>query len=391
MSTLPGNIATPTLVTGKTNKSQVVDVYAKSPVETKAQNMINSVLNSANGTVLESSKNAVIKILDSKRFYTDLGGIINKFGAGGFSKEALKGALKDYKKGALGTILEANGVKDLDSLKNNILGAVEGNVKNLAFGSVKGFVDTLSPGLLDAAGVKSFADAKKVYDGMDRLITDVGNMNTEAWLEQGMPFAVGLGTGALQASLDIISEILPTGKLVVGITDKELDNAILTGVTKDLIGQGSPEMNDFIFTRFGDLSDPKNQAKLEMFLSTSSKNAGDTASMDFIIKGAGLTSDSFIKANIGIDPKDFVSNIKFDSKFQTDEERLKNEKLIIDSLKIVSGKTEADLSLDMFTRMSKDGKEVLKYSKEWAASIAISEGLTMYDPMKLPDLYPDYF
>ena len=134
MSTLPGNIATPTLVTGKTNKSQVVDVYAKSPVEAKAQNMISSVLNQMNGTVLENSKNAVIKILDSNRFYTDLGGIINKFATGGLTKDALKGALKDYKKGALGTILEANGAKDLDSLKDNILGAVEGNVKKLAFG-----------------------------------------------------------------------------------------------------------------------------------------------------------------------------------------------------------------------------------------------------------------
>ena len=113
--------------------------------------------------------------------------------------------------------------------------------------------------------------------------------------------------------------------------------------------------------------------------------------MDFITKAAGLTSDSFVKSNIKIDPKDFVSNIKFDSKFQTNEERLKNEKLIIDSLKIVSGKKEDELSLDMFTRMSSDGKEVLKYSEEWAQSIAISEGLTMYDPMKLPDLYPDYF
>ena len=391
MSTLPGNIATPTLVTGKTNKSQVVDVYAKSPVEAKAQNMISSVLNQMNGTVLENSKNAVIKILDSNRFYTDLGGIINKFATGGLTKDALKGALKDYKKGALGTILEANGVKDLDSLKDNILGAVEGNVKNLAFGSVKGFVDTLSPGLLDSAGVKSFADAKKAYEGIDKIVSDIGNMNTEAWLDTGLPFAVGISAGALQASLDIISEILPTGKLIAGITDKELDNAILTGVTKDLIGQDSPELNDFLFTSFGDLTDPNNQSKLEMFISTSSANAGEAGSMDFITKAAGLTSDSFVKSNIKIDPKDFVSNIKFDSKFQTNEERLKNEKLIIDSLKIVSGKKEDDLSLDMFTRMSSDGKEVLKYSEEWAQSIAISEGLTMYDPMKLPDLYPDYF
>lgn len=391
MSTLPGNIATPTLVTGKTDKSQVVDVYAKSPVESKAQNMINSVLNSANGTILESSKNAVIKILDSKRFYGDLGGIINKFAAGGFNKDALKGALKEYKNGALNTVLEANGFKDLDSLKENLLGAVEGNVKNFAFGSVKGFVDTLSPGLLDSVGVKSFADAKKVYDGIDAMVSDFSNMNTEAWIEAGTPFALGLASGALQASLDIIGEILPGAGLKVSMTDKEMDNAILTGVCVDIIKEDSPDLNDFIFTCFGDLAEPANQSKLEMFVSTSVAGAGKAGSMDFITKAAEKTSPSFVKANIKIDPKDFLSNVSFDKKFTTDVERLAQEKQIIDSLKIVSGKSEADVSLDMFTRISKDGKEVLKYSREWAASVAISEGMISYDPATLPDLFPDYF
>lgn len=394
MSNLPGNIATPTLVTGKTDKSQVVDIYDNSGFEAKAQNMINSVLDSADGTILEATKNAAVKLIDSKRFYSDLGGVINKFAAGGFSKDALKGALKDYKKGALNTILEANGVKDLDTLKDNLLGAVQNNVKDFAFGYAKGFTDTLAPGVLDGYGIKSFEDAKKLYKNMDAMINDFSNMNTEAWLDLGLsqaaPYLSGVNSTVVEQTLAVIDQTLGTGELDIKVSDKELDNAILTGVCKGLLLDNSPVINDFIFTSFGDLTQPKNVEKMEMFVSTSVSNAAEAGSTDFLIKAAGFTSPSFVRANLGGKVDEFLSKMQV-PKVTKEEDRLKAEQDILKSISIVTGKMEDEIDLTMYSKVSKDAKQVLKFSAEYAADVAISEGLIDYDPMKLPDMFPDYF
>lgn len=394
MSNLPGNIATPTLVTGKTDKSQVVDIYDNSGFEAKAQNMINSVLDSADGTILEATKNAAVKLIDSKRFYSDLGGVINKFAAGGFSKDALKGALKDYKKGALNTILEANGVKDLDTLKDNLLGAVQNNVKDFAFGYAKGFTDTLAPGVLDGYGIKSFEDAKKLYKNMDAMINDFSNMNTEAWLDLGLsqatPYLSGVNSTVVEQTLAVIDQTLGTGELDIKVSDKELDNAILTGVCKGLLPDNSPVINDFIFTSFGDLTQPKNVEKMEMFVSTSVSNAAEAGSTDFLIKAAGFTSPSFVRANLGGKVEEFLSKMQV-PKVTKEEDRLKAEQDILKSISIVTGKMEDEIDLTMYSKVSKDAKQVLKFSAEYAADVAISEGLIDYDPMKLPDMFPDYF
>ena len=394
MSNLPGNIATPTLVTGKTDKSQVVDIYENSGVQAKAQNMINSVLNSADGTILEATKNAAVKLIDSKRFYSDLGGLINKFAAGNFSKDALKGALKDYKKGALNTILEANGIKDLDKLKDNLLGAVQTNVKDFAFGYAKGFTDSLAPGVLDGYGIKSFEDAKKLYKNMDAMVNDFSNMNTEAWLDLGMeqatPYLSGLSSTMMEQTLAVLDQTLGTGELDIKVSDKELDNAILTGVCKGLLPDNSPVINDFIFKSFGDLSQPENTEKMEMFVSTSVVNAAEVGSTDFLIRAASYTSPSFVRANLGGKTDEFLSNMQV-PKFSKEEERLKAEQDIIKSMEIVSGQAANEIDLNMFSKVSKDAKQVLTFSQEYAAAVAISEGLEDYDPMKLPDMFPDYF
>lgn len=394
MSNLPGNIATPTLVTGKTDKSQVVDIYDNSGFEAKAQNMINSVLDSADGTILEATKNAAVKLIDSKRFYSDLGGVINKFAAGGFSKDALKGALKDYKKGALNTILEANGTKDLDTLKDNLLGTVQNNVKDFAFGYAKGFTDTLAPGVLDGYGIKSFEDAKKLYKNMDAMINDFSNMNTEAWLDLGLsqaaPYLSGVNSTVVEQTLAVIDQTLGTGELDIKVSDKELDNAILTGVCKGLLPDNSPVINDFIFTSFGDLTQPKNVEKMEMFVSTSVSNAAEAGSTDFLIKAAGFTSPSFVRANLGGKVDEFLSKMQV-PKVTKEEDRLKAEQDILKSISIVTGKMEDEIDLTMYSKVSKDAKQVLKFSAEYAADVAISEGLIDYDPMKLPDMFPDYF
>lgn len=394
MSNLPGNIATPTLVTGKTDKSQVVDIYDSSGIEAKAQNMINSVLDSADGTILESTKNAMVKLIDAKNFYKDLGGVINKFAAGGFSKDSLKSALKDYKKGALNTILEANGVKDLDTLKDNLLGAVQGNVKEFAFGYAKGFTDVLAPGVLDANGIKSFDDAKNLYKNIDAMVNDFSNMNSEAWLdlglEQATPFLSGLSAGMLEKTLEVLDDTLGIGIRDIKVSDKELDNAILTGVCKGLIVENNPTLNDFIFTSFGGLDKPENVEKLERFVSTSTVNAAESGSTDFIIKAADFTSPSFVRANLGGKADDFLLNMQV-PKCINEADRLKAEADILKSMAVVTGKAENEFDLTMYSKVSKDAKQVLKFSEQYAADVAISEGLTDYDPMKLPDMFPDYF
>ena len=72
-------------------------------------------------------------------------------------------------------------------------------------------------------------------------------------------------------------------------------------------------------------------------------------------------------------------------------DRLKAEQDILKSMSIVTGQMEDEIDLTMYSKVSKDAKQVLKFSAEYAADVAISEGLIDYDPMKLPDMFPDYF
>lgn len=392
MANLPGNVATPTLVTGKTDKSQVIDAYSGSPIEAKAQNLINSVLNSTNGTILETSKNALVKVIDSKRFYNDLGTVINKFAKGGFSKESFNSALSDWKKGALGTILQANGVKDLDGLKNNLIGAVETNVKDFAFGNVKGFVDTLQPGLLDSVGVKSFSDAKKIYDNIDHNVRAIADMNTEAWINATTPFVVGLSSVTLQASVDIINATLGTESkpITLNSTDREIDNAILTGVSKDIIAEDTPILNDFLFTNFGDIENPTNLAKMELFVSTTVNDAATNGSIDYLVKAANMTSSSFVRANVSTPLDDFLKAINFKTKFTNETERLEDENKIINAIEILTDFDRNNPNLDVLKSLSDDAREVLKYSPTYASATAISETLLDYTPTSFTSMFPDY-
>lgn len=392
MANLPGNIATPTLVTGKTDKSQVVDAYDSSTIESKAQNLINSALNLTNGTILETSKNALVKVIDSKRFYNDLGTMINKFAKGGFTKDSFNSALGDWKKGALGTILQANGVSDLEGLKKNLLGSVETNVKDFAFGGVKGFVDTLQPGLLDSVGVKSFSDAKKIYDAIDHDVRAIADMNTEAWIDASTPFVLGLSTVTLQASVDIINSTLGTESkpITINSTDREIDNAILTGVSRDIISEDSPILNDFLFTNFGDLSNEANMAKAELFVSTTVSDAASNGSIDYLIKAANTTSTSFVRSNITSPVEDFLAAISFNNKFTNETERQQNEDLIINALEIVTGFNRDDVNLETLKGLSSDAQEVLKYSPTYGSTIAISQTLEDYTTGTFMSAFPDY-
>ena len=176
-----------------------------------------------------------------------------------------------------------------------------------------------------------------------------------------------------------------------------IDNAILTGVCKGMIAEDNPYMNDFVFTSFDNLDASVKSKKLEMFVSSTVSDAAKNGSMDYLVKAANKTSKSFVSANINMEPEDFLANISIADLYtqQTKEKALElratAESNMISSLAIVSGKEPEEFTLDMFTKISKDGKEVLKYSAEWAESVALSEGLTAYDPMTLPDLFPDYF
>lgn len=394
MANLPAGVAVPTLITGKTDKSQVIDAYSKTPVEAKAQNLINSVLDKANGTIFENSKNALVQIVDSKRFYGDLSKTITKFAEGGFTKKSLDSALTDWKNGALSTILQANGAKDLNGLKNNLIGAVETNVKDFAFGGVKGFVDTLQPGLLDQVGIKSFKDAKKIYDGIDHDIRAISKMNSQAWAETLFdPIAIGLSTTVLQASIDVINTTLPrtANPIKLESTNKEIDNAILTGVCKDIIAEDNPHLNDYIFTNFGDLEISTNAEKLNLFVSTTVSDAAVNGSMDYIIKAANFTSPSFVRANNNTSIDNFVKNISFNTKFTNETERVNQEDLIIGSLEVLGNldKTKGP-DLNLFKNLSDDAFDVLKYSKIYGADVAVAKNMDEFSSTFFMNNFADF-
>ena len=177
---LPPNIATPTLVTGKTNQSQVVDVYKNNAAvqDGAAQNTISSVLSGAVNSLFGNTAKGVFKVLESDKFTKDMGQLVRKAIKGDLNSNIVKETLREYKNGALSSILEANGIKDVKLLKDNILKDVGNTVKGIAFGSVKGIVDNVAPGILDQVGIKSFDDCKNVYEQTAAEIRSLKDINS---------------------------------------------------------------------------------------------------------------------------------------------------------------------------------------------------------------------
>ena len=134
-------IAKPTFVTGKTNQSQTVDVYKGEQDLNLAQNGIVSVLSNIGSSIIEDTKKGVLSVFKGEKFVKDAGALLDDVLKAGLKGESVSAILKNYKKGALTSILNASGLKDVEKFGKDFAEGLTVGVKDLAFGSVKGFID----------------------------------------------------------------------------------------------------------------------------------------------------------------------------------------------------------------------------------------------------------
>lgn len=367
MATLPAKVADTAFSTGKTNQSKVVDVYANTPQASNlAQNQITSVLTGVGGDLLKG----VEKILGGDKFVKGLTETTKAFLKGDPSSgEKVKSLLKEYKGGGLSGMLETGTVKELKSFGDGIVKGVEGNVKDLAFGSIKGFVDKIVPGVLDGAGVKSFNDAKKLYDGMEDAISDTRDMVTRIFSDdddKNNRDVAALNTLVLDSSVQVINSILePSQPITIRSTNIEIDNAILASSTTSLIEEDNVEINNKIFTAM------ENDEVRELYVSSVVDTAAEAGAINFLILAAEKTSDSFVKGNLYTSLAKFLTKVKFTTP-ETDAARTALQTKLIRAMSIFTGEADAALSMETFRSLPERVKDVMIFNTTYGPLVGMA-------------------
>lgn len=358
---LPPNIATPTLVTGKTNQSQVVDVYKNNAAvqDGAAQNTISSVLSGAVNSLFGNTAKGVFKILESDKFTKDMGGLIRKAVKGDLNSNTVKETLREYKNGALSSILEANGIKDAKALKDNILKDVGNTVKGIAFGSVKGVVDNIAPGILDEVGIKSFDDCKNAYDQTAaeiRSLKDINSNDVRAFIGDNLELTMNVSSTVLGSCVDIINTILAPEERITDISDSNIDNAILVSATTPLIEEDNAVMNEYILDSFGE-----DEKKLMDFITAMLPKAVERGAYRFINKAAVKTSKENVSWAIGSNSQLFLSKLDVKPLPTNTQSRNAVQEEIINCLEMVSWTPRNKFNVGSFSGITDSVYEVLKY------------------------------
>ena len=358
---LPPNIATPTLVTGKTNQSQVVDVYENNAAvkDGAAQNSISSVLSGAVNSLFGNTAKGVFKVLESDKFTKDMGQLVRKAIKGDLNSNIVKETLREYKNGALSSILEANGIKDAKALKDNILKDVGNTVKGIAFGSVKGIVDNIAPGVLDQVGIKSFDDCKNVYEQTAaeiRSLKDINSSDVRAFIGDNLELTMNVSSTVLGSCVDIINTIIEPEKRITDISDSNIDNAILVSATTALIKEDNSVMNEYILDSFGN-----NQKQLTDYITAMLPKAVELGAYRFINKAAEKTSKENVSWAIGSSSEAFLSKVIVKPLPTNTQSRNMTQEQIINCLEMVSWTPRNKFNVGSFHGITDSAYEVLKY------------------------------
>ena len=384
MSTLPISVAKPTFTKGKTDRAKVVDVYANTEqANNLAQNEISSVLT---GVGSELFKN-VEKILGGDKFVKGLSETTKAFLNGDPSSgDKVRSLLKEYKGGGLSGMLETNTVKELKKFGDGVVKGVEGNVKEIAFGSVKGFVDKLVPGVLDSVGLTNFKEAKKFYDSMVKEIEDThaGITRLFGGDDDKEREVAKLNTLVLDTSIEVINSILgPSTPITIRSTNLEIDNAILASSSNSLIEEDNETINNKIFDAM------ENDEVRELYISTTVSAAAGFGSINFIIKAASLSSDSFVKANLYSTLEDFLKKVTV-PKTSTDAERIAFESKLLRVISIFTGKPDTGLTIDCFQNLPKNVYDILVFSETYATLVGLANTIKPTTPGQVyENSYPE--
>jgi hypothetical protein len=357
-------IAKPTFVTGKTNQSQVVDVYKGSAELSLAQNNIVSVLSGIGSDLIEDTKNGVLSVFKGEKFVKNAGALLDDVLKAGLTGKSVSAVLKNYKEGALTSVLNASGLKDIEKFGRSFTEGLTHGVKDMAFGSVKGFVDQVAPGVLDKAGIKNYKDAKTLYDSINNEIEN-GKSFSEI-LIGNKKVTLGLSSFLMDTSLDIVSTALGIAEPLEKAKDVVLDSTILTIAAKSLIAENDPDMVDYIFSSIGDPELKK------MFVAQSTTDAVSSGSFNYVNAAADATSPSFVKGANQTPVSDFLSSIKIKLP-GTNQEMLSIADQINKAVETLTGKKDEDVPVETFSKMSEVAYETMIREGKYLDQIAIAK------------------
>lgn len=357
-------IAKPTFVTGKTNQSQVVDVYKGSAELSLAQNNIVSILSGIGSDLIEDTKNGVLSVFKGEKFVKNAGALLDDVLKAGLTGQSVSAVLKNYKEGALTSVLNASGLKDIEKFGRSFTEGLTHGVKDMAFGSVKGFVDQVAPGVLDQAGIKNYKDAKTLYDSINNEIEN-GKSFSEI-LIGNKKVTLGLSSFLMDTSLDIVSTALGIAEPLEKAKDVVLDSTILTIAAKSLIAENDPDMVDYIFSSIGDPELKK------MFVAQSTTDAVSSGSFNYVNAAAAATSPSFVKGANQTPVSDFLSSIKIKLP-GTNQEMLSIADQINKAVETLTGKKDEDVPVETFSKMSEVSYETMIREGKYLDQISIAK------------------
>ena len=375
---LPANIATPTLITGKTNQSQVVDVYEGSTVvqDGAAQNKISSVLSGTAENLLSQGKDALSNILKSKDFKGDMKSLLKAAIKGDINSDMVKDKLKAYKNGALSSILEANGIGDPKKFRDDFVEGLELGMKGIAFGSIKGMVDGYVPGLLDDLGIKSFDDAKRVYEETSEDLKNLKNdfkiskNDVIVYLEQMagddlgnisedlLEIAVDISGTVLDNCIDVLNTVLEPELKVAKTKDQKLDTAILASATTPIVEVDHVTLNEYVLDSFGE--DKKGMTD---YLRAMIPIAVQKGSYKFITVASRKLSKEEISWMVGMSKGDFLTKVNINPLPSNAVDRLAIQEEIITAIEIVSLEDRSKFNPGAFKGLTDSAFEILKYGQ----------------------------
>lgn len=377
-------LAKPTFLTGKTDQAQVVDVYEGSSDLDLAQNSIVSSLSNIGSGIIEDTKKGIVSVFKGEKFVKNAGALLDDVLKAGLTGGDVKGILKNYKKGALTSILNASGLKDVEKFGKDFATGLTVGVKDLAFGSVKGFVDQVVPGVLDNAGIKNYKDAKKLYDSINHDIDQgksfsqilIGNKNV----------SLGLSSFMIDSTMDIINTTLgiDLSSQLKAAKDVVLDSTILTIAAKSLIADDNPDMVGFIFDSIGD-----DELK-RLFVAGSTTDAVKNGSFNFVNKAAEETSPDLVRNASQTPVSDFLSSIKIKLP-GSNQEMLSLADQLDRAVETLTGKTDAEVPVETFSKMSDVAYEAMIRGGKYMDQIGIAKAIGVGLPTDLHDPSVPFF
>ena len=358
---LPNNIAAPTLVTGKTNKSQVVDVYENVAAvkENSAQNLIDSVLKGGTSDLFGNVLKGLSGVFDAGKIAKDLNSLTDSIINGDLSSSKVKEMLNSYKDGAINTVLKSSGLPSLDVIKNTTLDNVKDVLKGAAFGYSEAFLNSVQPGLLDALGIWSYDDVSDIYKSIANKSEKINNADlgsSEIIFTDGTSIIMDIPAPIAKGYIDMVDAVLKPLNPPSNFRDKAIDNAVLTSVAVPLIKQNNYQLNRYMLDAF-----QSDNEGLKSFVGRVLPKASELGSYEFITTAAEKVGDTLVGLSLRYKPK-ITETLDIPVSPKSIEIKKRVQEKIVEAISIARGKEIQELHPDDFSGVKSSVVEVLQGS-----------------------------